>query len=272
PGSIGADAIDGIYELSTYDDGTGPALILGGEFDANAGQLLNGIAKLSGNVLLPFAGGITGRLRVMTNYEGSLLVGGDRAFSAPESGDVSIARVGCAADFLAVEFCASGMPDSSGCGACPCGNEAAGIGGCLNSQGGSAHLSASGSTSVLTDDLELRLSDATTSTFALLVSGADALPIAGPCPSGSGVIGLGLLDGTRCVGGPGGTRRHGARATGSTGSVTQPWGSLSSTWMTGVGLEAGVTRSFQVFYRDDLAAGCGTGRNTSNAVRITAVP
>lgn len=272
PGSIGTEGFDGVYELGTYDDGTGPALIIGGRFSSPGVEPVYGIAKLSGNDLEPLAGGVAGLVRAVTPFENSLIVGGESDLLARDSGDSRIARVGCAADFLAVEFCASGMPDTSGCGACPCGNEAAGIGGCLNSQGGSAHLSASGSTSVLTDDLELRLSDATTSTFALLVSGADALPIAGPCPSGSGVIGLGLLDGTRCVGGPGGTRRHGARATSSTGSVTQPWGSLSGSWMASVGLEAGVTRSFQVFYRDDLAAGCGTGRNTSNAVRITAVP
>ena len=165
-------------------------------------------------------------------------------------------------------FCAG---NGNGCTACPCGNDGDSLffGGCLNGEGSSAALVATGAASVANDTLRFDLTGALANGFALLVSAVDPLPLNGPCPPGSGVAPP-VFDGLRCIGN--GLIRHGTRAVDEDGR-SNPWsGSAMSGLVAQASLAVGDTRHFQVFYRDDVSGGCGTGANTSNAITVTAVP
>lgn len=175
-------------------------------------------------------------------------------------------------------YCFGDGGDGMACTPCPCGNEAAvgSLGGCLNSESRSGRLQARGRASLLFDLLRFEARDLAPQTFGLLVSGDNPLPLMGPCPPGSGVAG-GVFDGLRCVGG--GFLRHEARPTdaqGDIGVTTPAWGAPDGP-LGGLVLSAGLAmvgmeRSFQVFYRDDPSEVCGTGQNTTQAVRVTAIP
>ena len=166
---------------------------------------------------------------------------------------------------------------SPGCTSCPCGNDAPANtpGGCRNAEGRSAILFPLGVARIAAGAPRFQLRGASSSSFAVLVSGDARLPLAGACPSGSGQIG-GALDGLGCVGQ--GVKRHGARATdleGGAGATNPAWGPPDGP-TGGVagrsGFVTGQTRHFQVFYRVDSSSGCGRGQSTTNAASITFVP
>ena len=152
---------------------------------------------------------------------------------------------------------------------CPCANESTpGDGrGCTNSSGAGALLTATGDPQVGADTLAFDLEGAPSDTFAFLISGAVALPATDP---GAGIQ---AFDGLRCVGND--FRRHGARATDTTGTVgiaNTGWGGMDAPiggLSTQAGFVPGQSRYFQVFVRDDTNASCGTGLNTSNALKVT---
>ena len=171
-------------------------------------------------------------------------------------------------------FCNGDGGVSLGCPASPCGNNApAGTtGGCLNSNGTSARLIASGVPDVSTpaDTLHFDLVGGTfPGSFGVLISGDNQLPNAGACPPGSGITSA-TLDGLRCVGGA--AQRHGSRSLGTMGSTSAGWGPPANpTAGIGVtsGFVAGQTRHFQCFYRETPTLGCMTGQNTSNGISVT---
>ncbi|MEM7516005.1 MAG: CehA/McbA family metallohydrolase, partial [Planctomycetota bacterium] len=175
-------------------------------------------------------------------------------------------------------YCAA---DGTGCTACPCGNDApAGTqGGCLNAEGRSAQILASGLPSLANDTLRLEVRSAGSTTFALLTSGDRRLPSnpMNPCfYAGSGILSP-VLDGLRCIGGN--FQRHGARPTDANGDVgvtTPGWGAPDGP-ASGLAAQgafvSGQTRQFQAFYRDLLTPpACGLGQNTTDAVSVLFLP
>lgn len=153
---------------------------------------------------------------------------------------------------------------------CPCNNNSnpGHEGGCANSVGDGAILLASGTPSVMADSLRFDVVLGSPSSFGLLVSANNQLPQTGNIGEG-----IQAFDGLRCVGG--GFLRHGARALDSFGQNTNPWGppgGPAGGLINAFGFVVGQTRHFQVFYRDDTGAVCGTGQNTSNAITVTIEP
>ena len=169
-------------------------------------------------------------------------------------------------------FCFGNGGVSPGCTLCPCGNDALATSssGCLNQGGSGATLASAGRPRLTDESLRFALDGAAPGGFAVLVSGANALPQAGPCPPGSGLSGS-ALDGLRCVGG--GLVRHGARAVdpaGAVGTTTPGWGEGAATLLDA--FAPGETRRFQAIYRVNPANGCGSGQNSSNAIELTIAP
>lgn len=163
-----------------------------------------------------------------------------------------------------------GNDDGATCTPCPCSNAAprGARAGCENQSGASCALLASGSSSVSADTLRFDVEGAQPNSIAVLCSANNALPRNGPCPSGSGVTSV-SLDGLRCIGG--GFTRHGARATDGTGEIETPFGEgfgPPGGLISDGSFTTGQVRNFQVFYRDGVGGGCGTGLNTSNAVQV----
>lgn len=186
-------------------------------------------------------------------------------------------RLNCLDDGPGVTYCA-GNGDWLSCSVCTCNNQSplGSPGGCLNSEMRSAELFAAGEASLTNDTLQFTASGATSMNFGILVSADNRLPNdASFCPDGSGLFDP-LLDGIRCVGGA--ALRHGTRLSNDAGEfgVTTPGWGLPDPPAGGIlassGFVAGQVRHFQLFYRDDPAANCGTGNNTSNAISIPFTP
>ncbi len=213
-------------------------------------------------------------------YDGTRFVVG-----SPQS-DTNGQESGSAYAFRTPEFSALCFGDGGvtpGCTSCPCGNDAAPgtLGGCTNSSGGAARLTASGNPSVSlpsmsTNDLRLAISDAPPLGFCLLNSGDAVAPTnaANPCFGLDSGVQSSTLDGLRCA--VMNTRRHGGRSADSNGDVgttNNPWGGEGGPPV-GIasGFVAGQTRYFQVIHRDAPLQVCARGLNTSNAVELTFFP
>ena len=174
---------------------------------------------------------------------------------------------------LPVLFCQGDGGDQLGCTDCPCGNEAVhgALGGCSTApnRGFGGLLSATGRLSASEDTLELSVANAEGLSFAILLSGANALPMPGAgCPQGAGIITPNFpLNGLRCIGG-GGLQRHGVLATDLAGDTIGVWSDLIASGS----FIAGQVQNFQCFYRQPLDVLCGTGQNTTNAVRAVVLP
>ena len=179
---------------------------------------------------------------------------------------------------LFAQSCIGDGGDQMGCTECPCINNApaGALGGCLNSAGASALLVATGTGSLLAGDLRFEVEGAVPDSFAVLTSGAAIAPTnpQNPCfGMDSGVPSL-SLDGLRCA--VQNTLRHGGRPVASDGTVgmgvTNGWGPPDGP---GGGLGAssgfpsGLTRHFQVFYRELPGTSCLTEQNTTQAVSVT---
>ncbi len=169
--------------------------------------------------------------------------------------------------------------DQAGCTDCPCSNNApVGMsGGCLNSLGQSAQLAASGLASISHDELAFIATGAVPSTMGVLFSSDISLPLnpLSPCFGvASGVSGS-ILDGLRCLGSP---RRQGARMSngdGDFGVSTAPWGTPGGPpggLLQRGGWTAGSTALWQVFYRDNVLASCGSGLNSTNTILVQVIP
>ena len=137
----------------------------------------------------------------------------------------------------------------------PCANEDP-TGGCRNSHGSGAQLSARGSTSVAADDLVLV---------------GRRLP-----PRESGLVYLGASqvrlpfgDGQRCVApADSGLFRFPVRAASAGGEILEGPGVVASSPFA---LVPGSEWQFQLWYRDPLGP-CGSGFNLSNGLAVTFVP
>ena len=187
---------------------------------------------------------------------------------------------------LVTEFCSGDGGDQMGCTNCPCSNNApmGTVGGCLNSAGTSARLTASGDPSASlpngsTLDLRFALSGVPANSFCVLTSGDSVAPgnMANPCFGQGSGLQSNLFDGLRCAVGM--TRRHGGRAGDSNGEVgvtTNPWGGEggpnAGIANVGSGFSTGQTRFFQVVHRENALLSCGTGLNTSQALGVTFAP
>lgn len=176
-------------------------------------------------------------------------------------------------------FCAGNGNAGPTCANCPCSNNAPSFsfGGCTNSAGTSAVLAMTGEASFASDTMRLEVSHATRNSLAILTSGDLLLPLqpALGCSRGTGVTSL-VFNGLRCVGGV--TRRHGSRATDSTGRVgssNDGWGgpfAPSAGLVAQGGFAVGQNRFLQAIYRDGANSGCGTGLNTTNAIAVLVIP
>jgi len=196
-------------------------------------------------------------------------------------------------DLVAPDHCNGDGGNQLGCTNCPCGNNATPgtIGGCLNSSGGSTRIFATGDTSVslpagttTTTDLRFSLSGAQPGAFCVMLSGDAIAPTnaMNMCVGlNSGVQSLDR-DSLRCA--VMNIRRHGGRSANAMGEVGQviaatgpqrPWGGEAQPhggiYAQG-GFVAGQTRYFQVTHRDDIAAVCMRGLNSSQAIEITFAP
>ncbi len=127
-----------------------------------------------------------------------------------------------------------------------------------NSSGNASHLSASGSTSVITSDLVLRAGPMAALEPGIFYYGPDQLQV----PFG---------DGFRCVGGSVGSvhRLFPFVTADSTGFMTRPL-DVSSPPFTGGQILAGSTWNFQAWFRDP-AAGL-SGFNLSDGLEIDFLP
>lgn len=147
---------------------------------------------------------------------------------------------------------------------CPCGNDSTDeFEGCLNSTGVGARMTWSGTTSVTDADLCLDVTGAPPASFCFLASGSVALPAVSP---GAGVQ---HADGLRCIGQN--LQRHGVRPTDASGATVTSFGSTVSLAAQGA-LQPGVTRYFQVIYRDDPRLVCQSGRNATGALAVLGLP
>ena len=139
---------------------------------------------------------------------------------------------------------------------CPCINSGGPEEGCANSTGVGAKLDASGSTSVVADDLLYAASG--------LVPGQPALLFAGSNQLGGGQ-GLSFGDGLRCTGGS--VVRLSTQVANSTGDATFPTGLATL-----LGAVPGDVRNFHVWYSDPSGSSCGSGFNLSQGVSVTYAP
>ncbi|MCP4246482.1 MAG: hypothetical protein GY778_05485, partial [bacterium] len=60
-----------------YDDGSGPALYVGGEFTIAGDVFANNIARWDGTSWSPLGSGMNGQVRALTVYNGDLIAGGN---------------------------------------------------------------------------------------------------------------------------------------------------------------------------------------------------
>ncbi len=147
----------------------------------------------------------------------------------------------------------------------PCGNPAGMGEGCMNALGMGGKLTASGTTSVTTDFLQLSVTNVNPNTFALVFMG-DAIS---PTPI------FVMTNGGRCVS-PGmqGIFRVQVLPTGPSGSFTFGPGILATAGMlspTAPMVLAGSTWGFQSYYRDPMGP-CGFAGNMTNALAVPFTP
>lgn len=187
--------------------------------------------------------------------------------------------------FFTSNFCSGDGGDQMGCTPCPCSNEApvGTIGGCLNSNGTSARLWAEGDPSVslppnICTDLRFSITGAPPFAQGVLLSGSALAPsnMANPCfGTNNGVQSL-MSDGLRCA--VMNILRHGNRPADQNGDIgvagnpfggegAQPAGIAANS-----GFISGQVRYFQLTHREDIAAGCMRGLNSSQAIEVTFTP
>jgi len=158
---------------------------------------------------------------------------------------LTVYRGGCVG--ILGSFCSG---DGSGA-ACPCGAVGASGAGCPTSLGAGAVLTASGTASLLANDLTFHASDVLPGQSATLFVGDNAL---------NGGAGTPFGDGLRCAGGN--LRRLGLRIPDAFGNAT--WGpglAAQGAW------SAGDLRRFQVGFRDPANV-CGNSFNLTQGIEV----
>ena len=135
--------------------------------------------------------------------------------------------------------------------ACPCGNLGSAGEGCANDTGSGGLLSASGSNSVLADDLVLEASGLTSGP-GLYFQGNNAV---------NGGLGNPFGDGLRCAG------NEVIRLEVQFSSLDTSATSISVA--TKGGVSVGDTKRYQLWYRDSGGSPCNSGFNLTNGYEIT---
>ncbi len=138
---------------------------------------------------------------------------------------------------------------------CPCGNDKDPGEGCENSIGEGGRLTGSGSASLQAADAFLHTDHLPANKSALYFMGSSLL---------NGGLGNPFGDGLLCTL-P--IKRFAVQSSGAAGEISM----LDPASLAPGQIAAGVTRVFQVWYRDP-AGPCGSGWNTSNAYRVTFQP
>lgn len=294
PGSDDLDALilaengDGVYQVSSgpYDWMSGATDMLmfsvrRGSAVIGAPDSIFGIPIEEGDILVPpMVGGVSPfpgiwipaeNLGLRTQRSGPVSCGADELDALSHH---RLALIDCngngVEDALDIHYGSSldlnqnGIPDECespilvatpycSCPVGPCGNNYA-AGGCRNSTGVGALLTASGSSSWAADDLVLTVSQAPNFQFGIVYMGTVQI---GPLP---------FADGLRCVGGN--ICRLPLRNTGATGSYSYGPGIIGLAGAAGCPVFPGDIWNFQGWFRDP-AGPCGNGFNLSNAVEVT---
>ena len=167
--------------------------------------------------------------------------------------DLNMNGIPDSCELIATPFCFCPAPLG------PCGNNDA-TAGCRNSTGVGGLLSASGTSSVASDNLVLTATQLPLFKSGLLFQGATA------------IAGIPFFDGRRCVGAP--IFRYLGTNSGAVGSVSYGPGLVAYSvanfpvvgWIT-----IGSTWNFQYWHRD-TALPCGTKANVTNAVAVSFTP
>jgi hypothetical protein len=248
-----------VRAMTVFDDGSGPALYVGGGFTTAGGAPADGVARWNGTDWSPLGSGVAIALTQAVFDDGSgggpdLYLGGN--FSS--AGGVPSQRIaewrGCAG--AGTLFC-SGDGSSA---VCPCGNNGAPEHGCQNSVGtGGSLLSSTGQVSP--DSVVLEASSELPSALSIFLQGTASI-----APVSYG-------DGLRCTGGS--LKRLFAKSA-SGGVVVAPQSGdpsiTSRSAALGDPIAPGATRLYQVYYRDPNPNFCpaptGSTFNVSNGVRI----
>ncbi|MCY2960720.1 MAG: hypothetical protein NTY35_11190 [Planctomycetota bacterium] len=306
PGVMSAS--DVIFTLATHDDGNGTQLYVGGAFNQVAGFPARSIARWNGSTWSTLGGGgFVNSVHVLrsghTDSGPALFVGGfavqpggpagpsmlsswngawsnlaltgqnggsvyavvdhddgtTRAlyaggqFTVSPSGDSNLMRRGCPSDTAFQVFCAG---DGSAT-ACPCANSGATGRGCANSvDGAGALLGHSGTASVGNADLVLAGSG---------MPNAACLYVQGTTQQNGGA-GVVFGDGLRCAGGT--LTRLGVRINSSNGSSLPGPGEPSIAQRGGIPAGGGVTRYYQIWYRNSASFCAPTSFNLSNGLSV----
>jgi hypothetical protein len=168
--------------------------------------------------------------------------------------DVNANGVPDSCELFAVPFCFCVVPNPA-----PCGNFYP-PGGCVNSIGAGAIMTASGTTSVANDDLVLTTVQMPLNRPGMLIMSTSSVA---PTP---------FWDGLRCFNGP--AYRYQVQSTGPIGAWTYGTGLSAysiANFLPPAWILPGSVMTFQSWFRDPPGP-CGTGANTSNAILATFTP
>lgn len=199
----------------------------------------------------------------VATHGGSILVGGSngrilrvhRITGAPQG------SMQWSSDITAMSAARTDPGQALGLGtACPCQNTDP-IGGCKNSTWVGAYLGGSGSASISADDLTLSAFNLPPNSFGRIFMGTS-------------MNGISFGDGLLCVSPGAALVRYPVAGIGAEGRLTLGPGLqayAASNFGPGAQISAGSTWTFQAHFRDVFGQ-CGTGFNTTNALRVSFVP
>jgi hypothetical protein len=252
-----------VLSLVEFDDGNGPGLYAGGDFQSAGSIPVENIARWDGTTWSALGSGVgTLGSEVLALCPS---VSALRVHSINAGGLFNLAGALPARDFGVWGACT--WPVSEFCfgdgtvAACPCSNQGAIDHGCENSLAtGGSHLSASGSTSP--DTVVLHSTGELPTPLSIVLQGDSLI---------SATVAFG--DGLRCAGGnlkrlyiKSAVNGQVSVPTGSDPSITVRSGAL------GDPLPPGATRYYQVYYRDPNSSFCpapaGSTFNVTNGIRI----
>jgi hypothetical protein len=239
--------------LTVFDDGTAPALYVGGNFGGAGGIITEYIARWSGSTWSNLGAGVTGMVNALAVFDdgsGTALYAGGWFGTSP-AGDAYLAK------WASPDGC--GMPGSSMCEpgasgviACPCNNAPSTSGvGCDNSAStGGASLAATGIARISYDTVVFTTSGEKPTATSIVLQGDSA--------SSSGAV---FGQGVRCVGG---SLKRLYTKTASAGSINAPQGAdldvHARSSQLGDTIAPGTHRWYGVYYRDpSVLGGCPSG-------------
>jgi hypothetical protein len=257
--AVGFGVDNSIYALTTFDDGTGPAVFVGGAFHfLGNGTPAGRIAKWDGSSWSPLGSGMNGdwlyALAAFDDGSGPALYAGGDFWSALDSGDSYLAKwgnpPGCGAP--GVSTCEPGTSAI----VCPCSNPPGNQGvGCDNSSStGGAQLSSTGIARLAFDTVEFTTSGEKPTATSIVLQG-DQL-------ASHGVV---FGQGVRCV--AGNLKRLYIKAA-SGGSITAPQATdlhvHARSAELGDTIAPGTHRYYGVYYRDPTVLGGCPAASTFN--------